>query len=141
MTLIVNQSNTTIEMAIDSPRKPFKTSYFSASRYVEPQTVDNNSALDEPAPAESAEPEVRAIEEEPPLEDEEDKFNYLSEAWWKGYWGWYAPQQGQVYADMKWRGLAKSYCKSYGKALHDLKNQELDDYIEGCIAGFNDANP
>jgi len=62
-----------------------------------------------------------------------------SAAYSEGYRGWNIGLSGRIYADMKWSGMARQYCEASGISAYSGK--ELRDYTQGCIDGFNDANP
>lgn len=58
-----------------------------------------------------------------------------------GYENWNAPISGLMYTDMRWGGLARTYCAAAGRDLRGFSGTELEDYIQGCLDGFNNANP
>jgi hypothetical protein len=64
-----------------------------------------------------------------------------SEAYRIGYQGWNAPVSGFLFTEMKFGGKADLYCRSYGESYYSFTGQDLNDYVQGCKAGFRDANP
>jgi len=63
-----------------------------------------------------------------------------SAAYNAGYRDWNTGVSGRIYADMKWGGMARQICEAYGSYMF-YSGKELRDYTQGCIDGFNDANP
>ena len=62
-----------------------------------------------------------------------------SAAYKDGFDNWNWVVSGAIYVDMKWGGRARMICESYGASAYS--GQALRDYTQGCIDGFNNANP